>query len=115
MSFLEIVLVGFGGFLGAAVRYLISIYLNRFESLPIGTLLLNVGGSFLIGFIFGLHLDRMWMFFLVSGLLGALTTFSTLYKECFELWMAGKKKVAVIYIGFTFVGSLLAALFGYYL
>ena len=113
MNFLEVFIIGIGGFLGAVIRYFISIYLNQARRMPLGTLFVNLAGSFLIGFVFGLELTRLWTFFLASGFAGALTTFSTLHKEIIELWRKGEPKKAMHYIFITFSGGILLAMLGY--
>ena len=105
MSFLEILMVGLGGFLGAVTRYFIGTKMNESGRLPSGTLLVNLAGSLLIGIVFGSELSRIWTLFLASGLAGALTTFSTLNREIIELWRSGKNTKAVIYVLLTFFGG----------
>ena len=112
MTLFELAIIGIGGFIGAIARYFMSIYMNQPARIPLGTLLVNLAGSFLIGTVFGWELSRLWTFFLASGLAGALTTFSTLNKELIELWQVHKKK-AVLYIFITFIGGILLAMFGY--
>lgn len=115
MNFLGLLVVGLGGFLGAVARYFISTKMNGTERFPIGTLLVNLAGSLLIGIVFGLELSRIWTLFLASGLAGALTTFSTLNKEIIELWRSGKGIHALLYVLFTFSGGIILAMLGYYL
>ncbi len=70
--------VGIGGFFGAIARYLISIYI------PFGTLTVNIIGGFLIGFL-ALYFEQMsspqYRALVITGFLGALTTFSTFSLE----------------------------------
>lgn len=113
MTFLEVFVVGIGGFIGAVIRYFTSIYMNHAGRIPLGTLFVNLVGSFLIGCVFGLELSRIWTFFLASGFAGALTTFSTLHKEIIELWRKGEPKKAMHYIFITFSGGILLAMLGY--
>lgn len=113
MTFLQMIVVGLGGFLGAVCRYMLSNSFNHDGRLPLGTLLVNGAGSFLIGLVFGLNLSELWTFFLASGFAGALTTFSTLQKELIERWKNGQKKQALIYTFITLSCGLLLATFGY--
>lgn len=113
MTMTGIIIVGFGGFFGAIIRLLLSKKLNGSNRFPLGTLSVNLAGSFIVGVIFGLALPKVWTLFLVSGFAGALTTFSTLQKEIIEQWQAGKHKQAVIYVVVTYGGGLLLALTGY--
>ena len=114
MTYLEILVVAVGGFLGAVTRYLLSMRMNDSERIPVGTLVVNLVGSFLIGCVFGLELSRLWTFFLASGLAGALTTFSTLNKELIGLWRIHKRRAAIVYIVVSYCGGILLAVIGYY-
>lgn len=75
--------VGIGGFIGAVLRFSISNGVNTFtsSSFPFGTLSVNVIGSLFIGFLFlyfqQINLSVYQKSLLITGLLGALTTFST--------------------------------------
>ncbi len=113
----NIVYVGFGGFLGAILRYLVAggvHSLTRFESFPIGTMTVNVIGCWLIGFGGGL-MESHQLFsaelraFLFVGILGSFTTFSTFGLETFNLVKAGQWLTAMgnvggsLFIGFSAV------------
>jgi len=115
MTFLELGMIGIGGFMGAVIRYLISKKLNSAEHLPLGTLIVNLVGALVIGIIFGLELSRMWTLLLASGFAGALTTFSTLNKELIELWQIGKKKKMLLYMFVTYCGGIGVTILGYLL
>lgn len=111
MTFVDVLIIAFGGFLGAILRYLLA---KRFNGKnPLGTLIANMSGSLFIGIIFGLSLPIVWTMFLVSGFAGALTTFSTLQKEIIEEWQAGRKKETIYYIVVTYIGGILLAFIGY--
>ena len=113
MSFLELVMVGLGGFLGAFTRYFIASKMNESGHFPSGTLLVNFAGSLMIGVVFGAELSRIWTLFWASGLAGALTTFSTLNKEMIELWRGGKNTKALMYVLLTYLGGIILAMLGY--
>jgi CrcB protein len=113
MTILELTIVGAGGFFGAVLRYLVSTTLNRQSKIPLGTLIVNLSGALFIGLVIGMELSRLWTFFLISGLAGAFTTFSTLNKEVLELWKVNKKKEAVFYVVITFGVGISFALIGY--
>ena len=84
--------VGCGGFLGAIARYAISgLFQKRFPHFtPAGTLAVNVLGCFMIGVLMAVITTRpnfppKLQLFLVTGILGSLTTFSTFGYETVEL------------------------------
>jgi CrcB protein len=88
-----ILLAGFGGFIGSAGRYLIGGWAHRlmpFTTFPVGTLFVNVCGCFLIGLLGGL-IEARQMFgpdlrvFLLIGVLGGFTTFSSFAYETLAL------------------------------
>ncbi len=113
MTFLDIVMVGIGGFFGAVIRYGMAKKMNYSAGIPRGTLAVNWIGALLIGLVFGLELSKGWTLLLASGLAGALTTFSTLNKELIELWRNGEKENAVCYLVSTYGGGLLLVALGY--
>ena len=86
--------VGIGGFFGAISRYLIATWVQKLSSsfFPIGTLSVNVIGSFLIGFLylyFSHTINPTLKAMLITGFLGALTTFSTFSLETLLLLQEG--------------------------
>ncbi len=94
MNLTTIIAVGIGGFFGAISRFLIASYIQKLTSLffPVGTLAVNVVGSFLIGFLylyFEHTISPLSKAVLVTGFLGALTTFSTFSLETFLLLQDG--------------------------
>ena len=91
---MTVLFVGIGGFFGAVLRFLISGWVQKASgfTFPVGTLAVNVLGSLLIGFLVALFdnfLSPYWKAALVTGLLGALTTFSTFSYETFVLLQEG--------------------------
>jgi CrcB protein len=100
---LNLIYVGLGGFLGSIGRYLLSgaVY-QIFPKLyfPIGTAVVNILGCLLIGFITGLAEVRNLLgpemrVFLLIGLLGGFTTFSTFGFETFALLRDGASLAAL--------------------
>jgi fluoride exporter len=84
---LKYVVVGIGGFLGAVARYVVGTYIGSHYGarFPYGTFVINMSGSFLIGFILAL-LSRTtaspyWRYLIPIGFIGAYTTFSTFEYE----------------------------------
>lgn len=98
---MKLLLVALGGAVGAAVRYIVSGLDYRYSCgiFPVGTLVVNLSGSFVIGLLWGLFEDRavspnMRMFIFI-GILGGFTTFSTFALENFNLLRDGERTVAV--------------------
>ena len=107
-------MIASGGFLGAILRFQLSKMLNEKRHFPFGTLFVNLMGSFLIGILLGVQLSIEWKVFLISGFLGALTTFSTLQKEAIDLWEKGNKLTSFSYMLITYSGGILLAAIGYF-
>lgn len=91
----QLLWVGLGGFVGAILRYQISIWAHRFVAgpFPVGTLTVNVAGCFLLG-VLVTRIDQGALSpearaALGAGFLGALTTFSTFGYETFDLLRDG--------------------------
>ncbi len=87
--------VGIGGFFGAISRYLIASFVQKsFDTLfPIGTLSVNVLGSFIIGFMamyFSQVVAPEYKALVITGFLGALTTFSTFSLENVNMLQSGE-------------------------
>ena len=107
--------VGAGGFLGATLRYGVTLGLARF-AFPVATLAVNVVGSFALGWLAGV-LERGepgsgWRPFLSIGLLGALTTFSTFSLEVVHFMKNGEWSKAALTIGLNVVLAVGAAWLG---
>lgn len=86
MNFTLLMYIGFGGFLGAISRFVVSSFIQRQINVlfPIGTLSVNILGSFIIGFMamfFQNIIEPEYKAFVITGFLGALTTFSTFSLE----------------------------------
>ncbi|TZE80969.1 fluoride efflux transporter CrcB [Calorimonas adulescens] len=101
----RVLLVGIGGFIGSILRYLISGWAETYFSsnIPMGTLLVNVSGCFLIGFIMEaatavFPLSAELRIFLTTGFMGGFTTFSTLSYETAIMLSDGSNVLALINI-----------------
>ena len=111
--------VGIGAALGAWLRWGLSIMLNAvLPTLPLGTLVANLGGGFMIGgavAYFGLHADLSpaWRLFIITGFLGGLTTFSTFSAESMLLLQEGKPGWALAHSAMHLAGALACCFFGY--
>jgi len=98
------ILVGIGGFLGAALRYLIGGWVSQLTSesnFPYGTLAVNIIGCLAIGLLSGLAETRGLLtpemhLLLLTGVLGALTTFSTFSYETASLVQMGQNFPAML-------------------
>ena len=98
----KLLVVGLGGFVGAVSRYGISGLVQRYHkgAFPLGTFTVNVLGCLLIGVLMTLVQDREALsantrLFLTVGLLGSLTTFSTLGHETLELLRENNLQMAL--------------------
>jgi len=120
---IKILLVGTGGFLGSVSRYLVGGWVHRLSGnhwFPYGTLTVNVLGCFVIGVVGGVaqskHVmtDEMRLFLLV-GLLGGFTTFSSFSHETVLLAKNTQTLAAFVNVLFQISICLGAAWFGHHL
>ena len=107
--------VAIGGAVGAVLRHLINIspLSGVFEKFPLPTFVINVSGSFLIGFLLIFLTDKITVshnlrMALVVGFLGAFTTFSTFESEIFGLVRERYFLLAVVYL----IGSVVIGFIG---
>ncbi|MGE5349258.1 MAG: fluoride efflux transporter CrcB [Actinomycetota bacterium] len=116
----NLLIIGTGGFIGSIARYLVS-QLNltiTFHSIPVGTLTVNVAGSFIIGFLTGIAEKSMiltpeWRLFLMVGLCGGFTTFSAFANENLMLIHNGQVLTVLLYTGLSIFLGFLAVYLGY--
>ncbi|MCH9691230.1 MAG: fluoride efflux transporter CrcB [Gammaproteobacteria bacterium] len=104
-----------GGAVGALLRYAISVWAYPLfqDKFPLGTLIVNLLGAFLIGICYVLITERgllapEWRLLLMTGLFGALTTFSTFSLETLMLWHNGQLFTALAYVLISVLVCLLA-------
>ena len=116
MNPVEMAALVVGGGLGAGARYLMdaAIMRGRSGAFPIGILLVNVVGSFLLGLVTGLgpNVAPAWASILGVGVLGGFTTFSTVSTETALLAERGRRDWAWVNLIGTLVLSLIAAAAG---
>lgn len=117
----KLILIATGGAIGASLRWAVSLlYLRLSSSLfPWPTFTANCVGCLLIGFVLGIHFQRplgAWLFFIVVGILGGFTTFSSFAFETFSLIQRKQFSIAGLYlvlsnvlgVGFAVLGFKLA-------
>jgi len=111
-----VVLTGAG--LGGLARFLAGTWImERYGGrFPLGTFFINITGSFLIGVLMTLlterwHVNPNWRLFLVVGVLGGYTTFSSFEYETLQLVREGARWVGLLYV----TGSVVLGYFGVWL
>jgi CrcB protein len=113
-------MIGIGGSLGAAFRFIIGYLITQKENtFPVGTWIVNMTGSFLFGLITHAYLSNeisegLWFFWGV-GFCGAYTTFSTFGNEAIMLIQSNKIKLACLYVVTSIIGGVISATIGFYI
>jgi len=115
----NVLVVGLGGFLGAVTRHAVNLAVARIWAgpFPLGTFLINVSGSFALGFLASVAAERLgldpgWRLLVGTGFLGAYTTFSTFEYETHRLVEAGAVAWAVASVVASIAAGFLAVRFG---
>lgn len=116
----HLLLVGLGGFIGSVARFLVS-KLNlswHFLSIPMGTLTVNVLGSFIIGILVCISaksdlISTDLRLFLMVGFCGGFTTFSSFSSENLMLMQNGQVFTVLIYTSLSILLGFLAVYLGY--
>jgi len=116
MNITLLLMIGMGGFLGAISRFLIAGWVQNHSNtlFPVGTLSVNVLGSFIIGLaamFFAQVIEPEYKAFVMTGFLGALTTFSTFSLENITLLQDGDYTKVGFNIVLNVLLSLMATLF----
>jgi len=116
----QLLLVGFGGFIGSIARFSVQkLNLNwHVLSIPMGTLTVNVAGSLLIGLIIGVSakseiISPGLRLFLMVGICGGFTTFSSFTAENLTLMQNGQFASVLVYTGLSIFLGFLAVYLGY--
>jgi CrcB protein len=106
-----------GACLGALARWGLGLWLNTGGLLPWGTLAANLIGGYAVGVCVGVfqalpHLDPVWRLALVTGFLGALTTFSSFSAEVVAMLQASRYALALFTAMLHLAGSLILTVLG---
>jgi len=125
MTFASLLLLlgtGLTGALGALARYLLGRFVAERigSSFPVGTLLINVTGAFVIGVLFALSARKLLSpalyVILATGFLGGYTSFSTMSWESVQLIRGGSTRGSILYLGSNvvigFAGAAVGLLIG---
>lgn len=118
----QLLAIALGGALGSVLRYLVSSKINQLIPInfPYGTLVVNVTGCFLIGFLSILLVERLslsaiWRAGILIGFLGGFTTFSSFSLDTLKLYENGAWLAAGMNVLSTTLLCLLATLLGIFL
>lgn len=114
-----ILLVGIGGGIGSALRYLTSVVVNKYfnTTFPLATFLINMLGCLIIGILISLTDKQAWAgdnfkYFFITGFCGGYTTFSTFANENISLMNSNHSFIAFAYIAASVLTGLLAVWVG---
>lgn len=115
-TFVQIGLVGLGGFCGAISRFFVSSRIGKRYpgKMPYGTLTVNLLGSFLLGMILGANIKPL-VLLLGTGFMGAFTTFSTFKTEGVALVLNKEWRILAVYYGLSYSLGIALACAGYIL
>jgi CrcB protein len=101
--------VALGGAIGSVLRYLTVSAISA----PLGTFLVNVAGSFVMGVLFVILSSRPALSpLLMTGILGGYTTFSAFSLDTLKLWQSGQPASALAYVAGSVALSLVAVALG---
>lgn len=115
-----LILVGLGGGIGSAFRFLISYFVHKIWNLhfPLGTFFVNIAGCLIVGLLIGIFdrnelINPNWRFLLISGFCGGFTTFSAFSAESFSMFESGNFFLGILYITASISIGLLAIWLGF--
>ncbi len=112
-----VLFAGAGGFIGSVMRYLLQVFVEKEMSstFPLGTLIANIAGSFLIGIVFALAekqiMSAEWRLFMSVGICGGFTTFSAFAFNNFNMIKEHTWNQLLLNVG----GNLILGVFAVYL
>lgn len=112
--------IGAGAALGAWGRWALSLWLNTGpDRFPLGTWVANLAGSYVIGLVLAYSLfhpawPAPFRLFIVTGMLGALTTFSTFSAETFTFFEQGRWGLGIGYALISLLGCLSMTALGWW-
>ena len=120
---LTITAICMGASVGALARWQLGLWLNPLDaanssnSIPMGTLMANLIGAYFIGVCIALfqtlpELNPAWRLLLITGFLGALTTFSSFSGEVVAMLTTERYALAIVTTGAHVVGSLVLTILG---
>ena len=116
--FREVLLVGLGGFFGSMFRFLVStsvLMLIPQSLVPLGTLSVNIIGSFLIGILASVLSNNAMYFMAVVGFCGGFTTFSTLSLEIVDMIKLGEWRSVLVYVLISLVVCVCITALGFWI
>jgi CrcB protein len=105
--FITLIQIAIGGAVGSVLRYLTL----SAVSAPVGTLIVNVLGSLVMGVLFVILSSRLHPL-LMTGILGGFTTFSAFSLDALKLWQGGQILPALAYVCASVILSLIAVALG---
>ena len=115
----QFLFIGIGGGIGSVLRYMIQLAISKHTSMvfPAGTFVVNITGCFLIGLFYALAmkenmLNFEWRLFLITGLCGGYTTFSSFSYENITLLKNGHYLQFSLYTGLSIFAGLICTVAG---
>ena len=115
------IFIGCGSFIGGAARYIISVAMKAMsKGFPWGTLIVNLVGCLVIGLLWGFFSKNSsesssWALFMIVGICGGVTTFSTFSKEALMMLQAGNFISLLAYVTISVIAGIALVAAGYYL
>jgi CrcB protein len=115
----KLISIASGGAIGAMMRYSVTYLTTKStnSAYPWATFFVNLAGAFLIGFFWGIfektNVSSNIKSFVLIGLIGSFTTFSTLSFEAVKLFQQGHTKMGLFHIGITNLLGLALVIIGY--